>query len=200
MRELLKATLSVFRMRHFYEAGDGAAAMAKLDLSNVDIAFLDLKHGSMAHLGGIELCREVPKRPESEIRALPLIVVTAYSELRYLKQAVDAGADEFPAKPASAAAIARRINASSSTGVPSSARQTFSVLIAGGDPTRNSKGRSGATTTLATLRSSSPSAGPILVERARNAPTASLNAPRHFSIEPCPGKLGQFETLFWGAS
>ena len=125
MRELMKATLSAFGLSQIYEAGDGAAAMEKLDPGNVDIAFLDLKHGSMAHLGGIELCREVPKRPESEIRHLPLIVVTAYSELRYLKQAVDAGADEFPAKPASAAAIARRINASSSTGVPSSAHQTF---------------------------------------------------------------------------
>lgn len=140
----MRATLSAFRTRHFHEAGDGAA-MAKLDLGNVDIAFLDLKHGSMAHLGGIELCREVPKRPESEIRHLPLIVVTAYSELRYLKQAVDAGADEFLAKPASAAAIARRINASSSTGVPSSSGQTFWVLIAGGNPTRNAKGRSGDT-------------------------------------------------------
>lgn len=40
-----------------------------------------------------------------------MIVVTAYSELRYLKQAVGAGADEFLVKPASAAAIARRINA-----------------------------------------------------------------------------------------
>jgi CheY-like chemotaxis protein len=152
----MKATLSAFRMRHFYEAGDGAAAMEKLDPGNVEIAFLDLKHGSMAHLGSIKLCREVRKRPESEIPHLPLIVVTAYSELRYPKQTVDAGADEFLAKPASAAAIASRINASSSTGVPSSSRQTFSVLIAGGDPTRNSKGRSGATTTPATSTYSSP--------------------------------------------
>ncbi len=111
MRELMKVTLSDFGMRHIYEAADGAAAMAKLDLGDVDIAFVDLKHGSMAHLGGIEFCREVRKRPETEIRHLPLIVVTAYSELRYLKQAVDAGADEFLAKPVSAAAIARRINA-----------------------------------------------------------------------------------------
>ena len=110
MRELMKATLSAFGMRHFHEAADGAAAMTKLDLGDVDIAFVDLKHGSVAHLGGIEFCREVRKRPETEIRHLPLIVVTAYSELRYLKQAVDAGVDEFLVKPVSAAAIARRIN------------------------------------------------------------------------------------------
>ena len=111
MRELMKATLSAFGMRHIYEAADGAAAMARLDLGDVDIAFVDLKHESLAHLGGIEFCRDVRKRPETEIRHLPLIVVTAYSELRYLKQAVDAGADEFLAKPVSAAEIARRINA-----------------------------------------------------------------------------------------
>ena len=93
MRELMKATLSAFGMRHIYEAADGAAAMARLDLGDVDIAFVDLKHESLAHLGGIEFCRDVRKRPETEIRHLPLIVVTAYSELRYLKQAVDAGAD-----------------------------------------------------------------------------------------------------------
>ncbi len=111
MRELMKAILAAFGMHHFYEAADSAAAMAKLDLGDVDIAFVDLKHGSTAHLGGIEFCRDVRKRPETEIRHLPLIVVTAYSELRYLKLAVDAGADEFLAKPVSAAAIARRINA-----------------------------------------------------------------------------------------
>jgi len=111
MRELMKATLAAFGVRNFYEAADAAAAMAKLDLGDVDIAFVDLKHGSMARLGGVEFCRDVRKRPETEIRHLPLIVVTAYSELRYLKQAVDAGADEFLAKPVSAAAIARRINA-----------------------------------------------------------------------------------------
>lgn len=47
MPELMKATLSAFGMRHIFEAADGAAAMAKLDLGDVDIAFVDLKHGSI---------------------------------------------------------------------------------------------------------------------------------------------------------
>jgi len=110
MRGLIRATLSAFGLRHIHEAGDGSTAMAKLDQGDIDIAFVDLKHGNLAVLGGIEFCREVRKRPEQELRFLPLIIVTAYSELRYLKQAIDAGADEFLAKPVSPAAMAKRIN------------------------------------------------------------------------------------------
>ena len=111
MRELLKVNLSAFGLGHIHQASSGPAAIAILDKAEVDLAFVDLKHGDQPGLGGIEFCHELRKRPEPEWRFLPLIVVTAYSELRYLKQAIDAGADEFLVKPVSPAAMVDRINA-----------------------------------------------------------------------------------------
>ena len=111
MRELLKVNLSAFGLVHIHQASNSLGALAMLDKAEVDMAFVDLKLGDQSGLGGIEFCRDLRKRAEPELHFLPLIVVTAYSELRYIKQAIDAGADEFLVKPVSPAAMADRINA-----------------------------------------------------------------------------------------
>lgn len=111
MRQLLNAMLSAFGVRDIYEAADSAAAFAILETKGADIVFVDLKHGHFAQFGGVEFCQELRRRPEDALRFLPLIVVTAYSEVTHLRQAIDAGVDEFLVKPVSPTTLATRMNA-----------------------------------------------------------------------------------------
>ena len=96
MRELMKATLSAFGMRHFHEAVDGAAAMAKLDLGDVDIAQASDKKGPIIRIQrwtfvavgtGSQRLRFEQRRP-AEVRFEP------YQSANFLLNIVVAAADK----------------------------------------------------------------------------------------------------------
>eukprot|EP01022_Parablepharisma_sp_SALTPOND_P014359 TRINITY_DN19444_c0_g1_i1.p2 TRINITY_DN19444_c0_g1~~TRINITY_DN19444_c0_g1_i1.p2 ORF type:complete len:386 (-),score=43.75 TRINITY_DN19444_c0_g1_i1:17-1174(-) len=82
------------KFSHVYIANDGVEALELYEKQNpnIDIIVSDI---SMPNKNGLELAREV-----KEInRETPIIIVTAYSELEYLHEAIDIGVDQFIQKP-----------------------------------------------------------------------------------------------------
>jgi signal transduction histidine kinase len=91
-RELLEALLA--ELGHDVDmAADGAEALAKLDLSH-DLVLLDVM---MAGIDGFEVARRI--RNESPVSDIPICMVTALSSKEERLRAVEAGANDFIAKP-----------------------------------------------------------------------------------------------------
>ncbi|EAZ93196.1 response regulator [Crocosphaera chwakensis] len=65
-----------------------------LTQTNPDLLILDLE---MPTINGIELCRVV--RQDKKYATLPIIVVTAHTEIKYLQKSFEAGANDFLSKP-----------------------------------------------------------------------------------------------------
>lgn len=91
------------------EARSGEEALQRLREEQPDVILLDLK---MPGIGGIEACREI--RASSEV---PIIVVSAKNARSDRAEALEAGADQFVAKPcgiqelvACIHAVNRRVN------------------------------------------------------------------------------------------
>lgn len=76
------------------EAPDAARALKVVDSAIPDLAILDVM---MPDMDGFELCRRLRHRPDTA--AIPIIILTALSELDERLKAFDAGADDFVAKP-----------------------------------------------------------------------------------------------------
>ena len=91
-RELLEALLT--SLGHDVDmAADGSEALAKLDLSH-DLVLLDVM---MPGIDGFEVTRRI--RNESDIRDIPICMVTALSSKEDRLRAVEVGASDFISKP-----------------------------------------------------------------------------------------------------
>jgi signal transduction histidine kinase len=91
-RELLEALLT--DLGHDVDmAADGSAALAKLDPSH-DLVLLDVM---MPGIDGFEVARRI--RNESAVSDIPICMVTALSGKEERLRAVEAGANDFIAKP-----------------------------------------------------------------------------------------------------
>ena len=93
--------------KHHYEADavyDGAEALAYLQTGNYDVAILDIM---MPGMDGIEvLCRA----RESGV-SLPILMLTAKSDVRDKVTGLDSGANDYMTKPFSAQELLARIRA-----------------------------------------------------------------------------------------
>lgn len=108
MRSLVRAILSSFGMREVFEAPDSETGLRRVGDGGIDLAFVDFRLGDQ---DGLEFCREVRMGEESPDPYLPIIMITAYSEVSRVKQALNSGVDEFLVKPVRANDVAARINA-----------------------------------------------------------------------------------------
>jgi two-component system OmpR family response regulator len=103
LRDLLVRALE--RDRHHVTAvANVAMARNALEKGNTDLVVLDL---ALPDGTGIELCREL-RRAGSDI---PLLMLTAHSEVGRRVKALDAGADDFLAKPFAVAELRARVRA-----------------------------------------------------------------------------------------
>jgi DNA-binding response OmpR family regulator len=103
VRDLLIRALE--RDRHTVTAvATMAAARTVLYAANIDLVVLDL---ALPDGSGIELCRELG----ASRNTVPVLMLTARSEVRERVRALDAGADDFLGKPFAIAELRARVRA-----------------------------------------------------------------------------------------
>ncbi len=99
MRSLLVGLARSFGFRTIYEAADGQSAINLMRERHVDLVIVD---GPMTPMDGYEFTKHLRISPETPNPFLPIIMVSAHTEVSQVKQARDVGVTEFLAKPISA--------------------------------------------------------------------------------------------------
>lgn len=84
----------------------GAQALAEIDRQKPDLITLDIM---MPHMDGIELCRRLRTRPDTA--DMPVLMVTAKGAVPDLVDGLDAGADDYIAKPFDIRELTARVRA-----------------------------------------------------------------------------------------
>jgi two-component system, chemotaxis family, chemotaxis protein CheY len=108
MRTLLVTMLEGFGVRTVKEVRDGSDALEALRQWQPDLAIVD---HMMEPIDGITFTRLVRTSPDSPAPYLPIIMLAGHSDLARVREARDAGINEFIVKPLSAKALVDRINA-----------------------------------------------------------------------------------------
>lgn len=104
-RTLVRTILAALGIEAVVEAADGAEALEKLRDFPADLVILDWK---MDGVDGMECLRRI-RAADGPAPYVPVIMVTGYSEARLIREARQAGVDEFLPKPISAKALLMRL-------------------------------------------------------------------------------------------
>ncbi|WP_165190078.1 response regulator [Caulobacter soli] len=107
MRMVLTEILRALGVRQIFEALDGAEALALLRDTEMDLIMTDL---TMGPLDGIDFVNLLRNSSDSPAPFAPVIMITGHSTQRRVKEARDAGVNEFLAKPVTARGVIHRIN------------------------------------------------------------------------------------------
>jgi putative two-component system response regulator len=86
------------------EAADGEEALERLEREPVDMVISDIM---MPRMNGLELCRRV--KDSEDFRLMPVLLCTAHSQDSDKIKGLEAGADDFLAKPVNATELSVRI-------------------------------------------------------------------------------------------
>ena len=106
MRKLVVTILQAFGAIQIFEAADGEHAWSILRDANPDVILLDWQ---MEGMNGLDFARMVRTSPNSPNPFAPIIMLTGHTHLDHVRQARDAGVNEFLAKPVSVKAIFTRL-------------------------------------------------------------------------------------------
>ncbi|HEX4302469.1 MAG TPA: response regulator [Rhizomicrobium sp.] len=106
MRKLVVAILQAFGVVQIFEAADGNRAWTTLREANPDVVILDWM---MEGLSGIDVVKMVRTSPQTPNPFVPIIMLTGYTQIDHVRQARDAGVNEFLAKPVSVKAVMSRL-------------------------------------------------------------------------------------------
>jgi len=108
-RTLIRSILQALGMSMLEEARDGIDALEILDApgssKHIDLVILDWK---MEGMDGVECVRQIRKL-DCKNSAVPIIMVTGYTETSLQEQAVEAGVNGFLGKPISPQSLLGRI-------------------------------------------------------------------------------------------
>jgi two-component system, chemotaxis family, chemotaxis protein CheY len=106
MRKLVVAILQAFGVVQVYEAEGGERAWTILRESNPDVVVLDWVMEGMSGLDLIQMIRTNAATPNPFV---PVIMLTGHTSMDHVRQARDAGVNEFIAKPVSVKTMMSRL-------------------------------------------------------------------------------------------
>jgi CheY-like chemotaxis protein len=106
MRKLVVTILQAFGVHHIFEAENGDRAWASLRENNPDVMVLDWM---MEGMSGLELAKMIRTNAQAPNPFVPIIMLTGYTSLDHVRQARDAGINEFIAKPVAAKTMMARL-------------------------------------------------------------------------------------------
>ena len=106
MRKLVTTILQAFGVIQITEVDNGERAWASLRESNPDVVVLDWV---MEGMSGLELIRMIRTNPQAPNPFVPVIMLTGHTSLDHVRQARDAGVNEFIAKPVSVKTMMSRL-------------------------------------------------------------------------------------------
>ena len=106
MRKLVSTILQAFGVSQIFEADSGERAWVVLREANPDICVLDWM---MEGMSGLDLVHKIRTDPASPNPFVPVIMLTGYTQMDQVRQARDAGINEFIAKPVSVRTMMQRL-------------------------------------------------------------------------------------------
>ncbi|MEO8300706.1 MAG: response regulator [Rhizomicrobium sp.] len=106
MRKLVMTILQAFGVQQISEADSGEHAWTVLRETNPDVVVLDWVMEGMSGLDLIQMIRTNPQAPNPFV---PVIMLTGHTSLDHVRQARDAGVNEFIAKPVSVKTMMSRL-------------------------------------------------------------------------------------------
>ncbi len=106
MRKLVYTIMQAFGTVHISDAPSGERALAMLRDHNPDVIILDWQ---MEGMTGIEFARALRMSKTTPNPFVPIIMLTGHTHIDHVRQARDAGINEFLAKPVSAKGIMTRL-------------------------------------------------------------------------------------------
>jgi len=106
MHEIMRGILKEFGLGRIVEATSGADAIKELEFLHADVIFTDYM---MEGMNGLEFIKEIRAGNTPADRFVPIVVVSAYTEVREILAARDMGATEFLAKPISGRLVYYRL-------------------------------------------------------------------------------------------
>ena len=106
IQRLIKSILSSLGVRNIRLARSGIDGFDLLEVKPADLIFIDW---AMKPMSGLELIKKIRSSDCSDIAGIPIIMLTAHSERKYIEQAVLAGANDYLIKPVSPNLLRKRI-------------------------------------------------------------------------------------------
>jgi len=106
MHEIMRGILKEFGVGRIAEAASGAAAITEMEYMRADVIFTDYM---MDDMNGLEFIQAIRAGETPADRFVPIVVVSAYTEVREILAARDMGATEFLAKPISGKLVYYRL-------------------------------------------------------------------------------------------
>src|ERR1700742_4773420 len=106
LRKFVATIVRAVGVNEIFEASDGQRAWAILRETNPDVVVLDWMMEGMTGLDVVKMVRTSPNTPNPFV---PIIMLTGYTHIDHVRQARDAGVNEFLAKPVSVNAILTRL-------------------------------------------------------------------------------------------
>lgn len=106
-RTMLSQILRAVGIVHIFETADGAEALKMMRAHEIDVVLTDL---AMEPVDGVEFVRQLRNSPDSPNQMTPVIMITGHSTMRRIREARDAGVNEFIVKPLTARAVIERLH------------------------------------------------------------------------------------------
>jgi len=95
-RKMVREALSLFGVRHTIEAKDAVQALQILEKDHIDLVLTDYE---MPMMTGVELTRMIRRSKEVKNSAVPILIISGYTEEYRLQEAIAAGIEEYVVKP-----------------------------------------------------------------------------------------------------